>query len=210
VEEFIMKKIMPLPLLAGILFIFFGCASNRSITSVVQQEIEPQKATQVPLTKWMQNTYPAISNSDPVTFYNEFEIKIEAKISKRIMMFQDGITYYIDSSTVVSLTIPKLTPGVLVSVERNNNLPRIMEISFDANNPDYNIRFFVQGDKAFAQDKRSTITFDGKKYDAEAIAVSSGKLNYLLSNFEWLNLTNKIEDRAGGRNAHGTKIIQQE
>jgi hypothetical protein len=79
------------------------------------------------------------------------------------------------------------------------------------NDPDYNIRFVAQGDKSFAQDERSQITFEGKKYAAKAVVVAkTNTLNYLLSNFEWLNLTNKIENKAGGRNATGTKIIKQE
>ena len=126
-------------------------------------------------------------------------------------MFKDGVTYYVDSSTVVSLKIPRLTPGVLDKVEPNNGPPKSMTISFDETNPDYNIMFVVQTDSSFAQDERCKITFEGKKYDAKAFFVSSkkGYPNHLLSDFEWLNLSSKVESQAGGRNATGTKIVKE-
>jgi len=201
-----MKKIR----FALIGLILAGIILNSCSDKVLQptQPTQVENANQRPFKKWMQDTYPAVSKSDPITFYNEFEIKIEAKIPKKITMFKDGVTYYIDSSTVVSLKIPKLTPGVL-EVETSNS-PRIMTISFDESNSDYNIMFVVQTDKSFAQDERCKITFEGIKYDAKAVTVSSKDvLNHLLSDFEWLNLSNKIESQAGGRNATGTKIIKE-
>lgn len=201
--------------LLGLVF-FASCATDKKVAESQQSEpqSEPQQATRVPPTKWMQDTYPAISTTDPVTFYNEYEINIEAKIPKKIVMFQDGVTYYIDSSTVVKLTIPKLTSGVLISVKNENNLPKIMGISFDKNNPDYNVSFYAMSDKSFAQDANCQITFEGKKYKATATVViprsnSSIVMNHLLSNFESLDKTNKVENSAGGRNAIGTKIINQ-
>ncbi len=204
-----MKKSLILMLTGLILAVVVFSSCSRKAAQAVQQ-VPAQEATQRPLKKWMQDTYPAVSKSDPITFYNEFEISIEASIPKKIMMFKDGVTYYIDSSTVVSLKIPRLTPGVLDKVEPNNGPPKSITISFDASNPDYNIMFVLQTDKSFAQDERCKITFEGIKYDAKAVVVSSkGGLNHLLSDFEWLNLSNKVESQAGGRNATGTKIVKE-
>jgi hypothetical protein len=204
-----MKNNIIFTLLMGIL-ILSGCGTTKEVVTQ-PQEPEVQQATRVLPTKWMQNTYPSVSTTDPITFYNEYKIIIKAKIPKKMLMFQDGVTYYVDSSTIVELTIPKLTPGVLFSVDKKNNLPTVMVISFDESNPDYNISFYSQTDKSFAQDARCEITFEGKKYKAEAIIVTKEKnaMNYLLSNFESLDKTNKVEKSAGGRNATGTKIIKQ-
>jgi hypothetical protein len=205
-----MKKVSILVLTGLILaaIVFVGC-SDKTVQSV-QKQTNVQDATKKPFKKWTQDTYPAVSKDDPITFYNEFEIRIEAKVPKQIMMFKDGVTYYVDSSMVVSLTIDKETPGVLVTTEPKNGPVKIMEVSFDATDPDYNIRFFVQNDKSYAQDERCKITYEGIKYEAKAVVVSNKEsLNYLLSDFEWLDLSSKKEGRAGGRNATGTKIVKQ-
>jgi hypothetical protein len=204
-----MKKFM-IALMLGIIVMLFGCSVEKTVQ--ITQQPEASESKQIPPTRWMQNTYTAISPIDPVTFFNEHKITITAKISKEVLMFKDGTSYYVDSSIVVEYTIEKLTPGVLFSVKRQNGLPTVMEISFDESNPDFNLNFFVYSDKSFVLDANCKITYEGKKYKALATFSSADRsnLNHLLSNFEWVNQTTKIENSAGGRNAIGIKIIKKE
>jgi len=201
-----MRKIIFVTLGLALLF-FVSCKTSEKIALAPSKP--EQQARQIPPTKWMQNTYPAISPDDPITFFNEFEINIEASIPKKVLMFQDGTTYYVDSSIVLSYKITKLTPGVLINAKKQNGLPMVMDISFSENDPNYNVSFFVYKDKSFVQDANSVILYDGKKYKALAtISGDNSGLNHLLSNFDFINSVTKIDGTASGRNAVGTKIIE--
>ena len=175
-------------------------------------ETPSSTATQKPPTKWYQNTYPGISVGDPVNFYNEYQIEVSARIPKKVLLMQDGTTYYVDSSTVVSMIVPKLTSGILKEVKKENGLPTRMKISFDENNPDYTFTFFVYSDKSFVLDANCLVTYEGKKYKTQAFIRGGDKtgLNHLLSNFESIESLNKVESTAGGVNATGTKVIKNE
>ena len=194
-----------------VVLFFSGCKTPQPI---IQQtpETPSSTATQKPPTRWYQNTYPGISVGDPVNFYNEYQIEVSAKIPKKVLVMQDGTTYYVDSSTVVKMTVPRLTPGILKEVKKENGLPTRMKISFDEGNPDYTFSFFVYSDKTFVLDANCFVTYEGKKYKTQAFIRGGDKtgLNHLLSNFESIESTNKIESSAGGVNATGTKVIKNE
>jgi hypothetical protein len=192
----------------SMIIIFSGCGGTEKM-AVMSPEPIPQQVTPKPLTRWLQTTYPAIATSDPVNFFNEFEINIIAKVPRKVLMFQDGNTYEVDSSTTIEMTIYKLTPGILKKVKKENGYPVLMEISFDESNPDYTMSFYSQKDRSFCFSAKVQITFEGKKYPATAtIKGKPDGLNHLLSNFEGLDHTNKTQNSATGVSVQGTKIVK--
>lgn len=187
--------------------VFFGCKTTKvaPIQQLPAQQLEQKKPD-----LWLQDTYPAIDPSDPVTFFNEFEIVVRAEIPKTTIMFKDGNTYKIDSSTVVSFVIPAMTPGVLVKANRTKSGLVEMIISFDQTDENYTCSFVVMPSKAFTLNANMKIMFEGKSYAIKAAIKGDGSgLNRLRSNFFSLKQQNQINGSATGRNASGTKIISK-
>ncbi len=174
------------------------------------QQLPAQQLEQKLPDLWLQDTYSAIDPSDPVTFYNEHEIIVRAEIPKKTIMFKDGNTYRIDSSTVVSFVIPAMTPGVLIKANRTKTGLTEMIISFDESDPNYTCSFVVMPSKAFTLNSNMKISFEGKTYAVKASIKGDGSgLNRLRSNFYDLKQQNQINGSAAGRNASGTKIISK-
>ena len=180
-----------------------GCKTTKTTTA--PPSLEQKKAE-----LWYQGTYPGIDINDPVTFYNEYEIDLTAEIPKTVVMFKDGATYKIDSSTVVSYTIPMMTPGVLVEAKREKGQVVEMIISFDESDSNYNCSFRVMQDKTFTLNANKKIVYQGKDYYAKASIKGDGSgINRLRSNFYSQKNQVPINGSAGGRNASGTKIISK-
>lgn len=174
------------------------------------QQLPAQQMEQKKPDLWLSDTYPAIDPSDPVTFYNEFEIVVRAEIPKTTIMFKDGNTYRIDSSTVVSFVIPAMTPGVLSKANRTKTGLTEMVISFDESDPNYTCSFIVMPSKAFTLNANMKIMFEGKNYAVKAAIKGDGSgLNRLRSNFYDQKVQKVINGSATGRNASGTKIISK-
>jgi len=204
-----MKKSYYLVILVSVLIIMI--VSCRSIQPIVKTQ--PQQVQQLEQKKpelWMQDTYTAVDKNDPITFFNEFEINVTAEIPKTVIMFKDGATYKIDSSTVVSYTIPVMTPGVLIEARRERGQLIEMIISFDENDPNYNCSFRVMPNKTFTLNANKKITYEMKDYNVRATIKGDGSgLNHLLSNFFTQKSQVPVTGSAAGRNATGTKIISK-
>lgn len=167
------------------------------------QLLEPQKPEM-----WFQDTYPGIDPTDPVTFFNEYEINVVAEIPKKVTMFKDGNVYKIDSATVISYVVPALTPGVLVEAKREAGKIKEMVVSFDEDK-NYTFSFFALPDKSFTLNANKIITFEEKPYSVKASIKGRGDgVDHLLSNFYNLKNQNTINGSAGGKSATGTKIIK--
>lgn len=191
-----------------ILTLLLGLVGCKSTQVAPVQQLPAQQLEQKKPDLWLQDTYPAIDPSDPVTFYNEFEIVVRAEIPKTTIMFKDGNTFKIDSSTVVSFVIPAMTPGILVKANRAKGGLIEMIISFDESDENYNCSFVVTPNKAFTFNSNMRISFEGKMYNVRASIKGDGSgLNRLRSNFFSLKQQNQINGAATGRNASGTKII---
>ncbi len=202
-----MKKIV-FALLIGLVLV--SCASHKKITTIkpVVPEVQPQQLEQKKPELWLQDTYTGIDPTDPVTFFNEYEINVVAEIPKKVTMFKDGNVYKIDSATVISYVVPALTPGVLIEAKREAGKIKEMVISFDEDQ-NYTFSFFVQQDKSFTLNANKTITFEDKPYSVKASIKGKGDgIDHLLSNFYSLKSQNTINGSAGGKKATGTKIIK--
>lgn len=199
-------------LIIMLVVVFWGCKTSQPTIQQQPSETPSSTATPKPPTRWYQGTYPGIAVGDPINFYNEYTIEVSARIPKKVLLMQDGVTYYVDSSTVINMVVPKLTPGILKETKKENGLPTRMKISFDEGNSDYTFTFFVYSDKTFVLDANCFVTYEGKKYKTQAFIRGGDKsgLNHLLSNFETIESLNKVESSAGGVNAVGTKIIKNE
>lgn len=199
-------------LITMLAFVLLGCKTPQPVMTQQPLETPSSTATQKPPTRWYQSTYPGIAVGDPINFFNEYQIEVSAKIPKKVLVMQDGTTYYVDSSTVVNMMVPKLTPGILKEVKKENGLPTRMKISFDEGNQDYTLSFFLYSDKSFVLDANCVVTYENKKYKTQAFIRGGDKsgLNHLLSNFETIESLNKVESSAGGVNAVGTKVIKNE
>ncbi len=192
-----------------VLFIIFvGCRSAKTIIKPQPQQVQQLEQKKPEL--WMQDTYPAIEKNDPITFFNEFEINVTAEIPKTVIMFKDGATYKIDSSTVVSYTIPVMTPGVLIEARREKGQLVEIIVSFDETDQNYNCSFRVMPNKTFTMNANKKITYEMKDYNVRATIKGDGSgLNHLLSNFYTQKSQVPVTGSAAGRNATGTKIISK-
>jgi hypothetical protein len=187
-----------------------SCKTTKTITAPKTSEPPIQKLEQKKAELWYQSTYPAIDKSDPVTFFNEYEINLTAEIPKTVVMFKDGATYQIDSSTVVSYTIPMMTPGVLVEAKRENGQLVEMVVSFDENDPNYNCTFRLTTNKTFTLNANKKISYLGKDYYAKATIKGDGSgINRIRSNFYAQKSQVPIIGSAAGRSAAGVKIISK-
>ncbi len=192
-----------------VLFIIFvGCRSAKTIIKPQPQQVQQLEQKKPEL--WMQDTYPAIEKNDPITFFNEFEINVTAEIPKTVIMFKDGATYKIDSSNVVSYTIPVMTPGVLIEARREKGQLVEIIVSFDETDQNYNCSFRVMPNKTFTMNANKKITYEMKDYNVRATIKGDGSgLNHLLSNFYTQKSQVPVTGSAAGRNATGTKIISK-
>ena len=193
-----------------VLVIVFSCSTTKTTTALKVTEIPVQQLEQKKPELWMQDTYPAIEKNDPITFFNEFEINVTAEIPKTVIMFKDGATYKIDSSTVVSYTIPVMTPGVLIEARREKGQLVEIIVSFDETDQNYNCSFRVMPNKTFTMNANKKITYEMKDYNVRATIKGDGSgLNHLLSNFFTQKSQVPVTGSAAGRNATGTKIISK-
>jgi len=200
-----MKKLV-LALILGL--VLFGCATKKQVVTENPVVSEPQQLEQKKPELWLQDTYSGIDPTDPVTFYNEYEINVVAEIPKKVTMFKDGDTYKIDSATVISYVVPALTPGVLVEAKREGGKIKEMIISFDEDE-NYSFSFFPLSDKSFTLNANKKITFEGRQYQIKAIIKGKGDgFCHLLSNFYSIKNQRTVTGSAGGKNATGTKIIK--
>ena len=205
-----MKRVI-FALLLG-LAVLVSCNVTKKVTTgenPVIPESQPQQLEQKKPELWLQDTYLGIDPTDPITFYNEYEINVVAEIPKKVTMFKDGNVYKIDSATVISYVVPALTSGVLVEVKRVAGNIKEMIISFDEDE-NYTFSFFALPDKSFSLNANKKITFEGKTYDGIKASIKGKGDGYcrLLSNFYNLKSQNTINGSAGGKNATGTKIIK--
>jgi hypothetical protein len=196
-------------LIVLVLALLLGLVSCKSTQIVQPQPLPVQQLEQKKPDLWLQDTYPAIDPSDPVTFYNEFEIVVRAEIPKTTTIFKDGNVFKIDTSTVVTFVIPAMTPGILVKPNRPKGVLSEMIISFNESDENYNCSFVVMPtSKAFTLNANMRIMFEGKPYLVKAAIKGDGSgLNRLRVNFFSLKQQNQVNGSATGRNASGTKII---
>jgi hypothetical protein len=199
-----MKNHIIFTLLIGIL-ILSGCGTAKLVTQAPQtpsQKIEAEEPV-----VWKQAYYPKVALGDPIVFLNSKEVVMDGNFSNESFFLQDGVIYKTDSIKNIKKTIPKITPGKLISFKKGiNNQIEIMVVSFSQNDASYQLSFYLKKDGSFTLSAKAKLLFEGKEYPINVITV--GGECVLLVNFKIKIETTNINEQAEGQNVSGTKVIK--
>jgi hypothetical protein len=197
-----MKKLM-FALIGLIIVVANSCKTVEITSAAPPTQAQELNLTLVPWT----NQIPVITDEDPISFYNEMEIKVKALTPDEKWILRDGYGEYVNNAKLDGFTVPAKTKGALMKggISSENNILT------------YKICFFEEGDdtyfvwkqslnSSFFLEKKATIYVDGIPFNVEL--PTGFEKNRLLWNTGYSNNTTTTERIAKGRSVSGTKEIE--
>jgi len=191
--------------LIGLIIIVANSCKTIEVTSTgPSTEAQELNLNLIPWT----NQIPGITDNDPISFYNEMEIKVKALTPDEKWVLKDGYGEYVDNAMLDGFTVPAKTKGALLKGG----------ISIEKNIITYKICFFEEGDDTyfvwkqslqngyFSLEKRATIYVEGIPFNVEL--PPGFEKNKLFWNTGFSNNTKTTERVATGRSVSGTKEIE--
>ena len=182
------------------LSIFIGCVTSKKTQQPEKPKApveEVQKKAPIP---WLVDNDRNIAVGDPIIFYNEYPITVVGKITTTFREYKDGKLVTRDSSIVFDYSVPALTTGKIVKVEKKFGKPTSFAVSFDENgDKNYDHTFIVNSDKSFVMIALITLTINGAEYPKNSRIDGNGsKLCRLLYYPENTEGETKVGDVAPG------------
>lgn len=190
-------------------WVFSGCAKKpiaQSETLLPPQQLEKQAP--VP---WKQNIDENITVGDFVNFYNEYKIIVAGEIPVKIQMYRDGKVIYKDSSINFDFSVPKMTQGEIINIERKLGKPVSFTVKLDVDEHNYNHVFYFQPDKSFTLGSKVTIFIEGDEYTVP-LAIEgdgSGKCRIMYYPTYEKDGSTIVKPASGVPDIIGTKIIKR-
>lgn len=153
------------------------------------------------------NQIPEITDTDPINFYNEFEIKVGAISPDYRYILKDGYGERVNNSMRAGFTVPAKTKGLLLKGGITRERTYISyKICFFEDNDTYFVFRQTLINGSFHLEKEASIFIDGIPYK---ITLPTGyEKNRLLWDTRDSDNQQFIENVATGRSVTGEKEIQ--
>ena len=162
-----MKKLL-FTLFLG-LIIIVGCVTSKKAQQSQEPNAPDEVQSQMPI-PWLQDIDPDIVVGDPIVFYNLYKIIVYRKIPIVLKEYKDGKLAIKDSAVVFDYSVPSMTAGKIIRVDKRNGKPTSFVVCFNENaDPNYNHTFNVNTDKSFTMIASTTILVDGVEYKVNAV-----------------------------------------
>jgi len=175
-----MKKLL-LALFIG-LIIIVGCIPPK----VIQKTDEPKKApvdevqSTLPV-PWLQDNDPNIAVGDPLAVYTEYRIIVTGSIPVVLKEYRDGKLYTKDSAVVFDYSVPAMTRGKIIRIDKRFGKPVSFTVCFNEDGDrNYNHIFNIYTDKSFVMTASRTLLINDIEYKRSVLVEGNTRLCHLL------------------------------